>query len=356
MRSLTRIFVLASCAAFATSSARAQEPLSQDDLVARLRQLEAEVAALRQPPCDEFVNAAPVCVCGPVPDPCGFYVGAQAAWSRPYIKNNPAIVLSSTDFATSATVVTSEFSHDYELTPRLYAGYTCDGTGIRGGWWELKSDDAESLVVPDIPGFDTDAEGRLVVANETDTLTVSQEFNLELAELEFTRGLQLGNSAVLVACGVRYVYYSDYIRERVTDAGGVLLERAWIYDSFEGLGPTLAIDWWHSCFDSGLVLHGNLRGTVAFGEQQQTSRLNIVVPAAFRQDTTRAGDVAQAIAEIDLGACWTTGNIVVGAGWRAQYWDDANEGDGFFFGITDVTPGLSDVGVNQFYLELAYYR
>jgi hypothetical protein len=351
------MLVVASCAALVLCTARrgqSEQPANQD-MAARLQQLEAEVAALRQGAGAEFVDAGPVFM-GPVPSPCGFYAGAQAAWSSIWVKNNPAIVLTSTDFFSFATTATTEFSYDYEITPRVYAGYTCGGTGIRAGWWELEDDAAGSLVVPVIPGATTFANGRLVEADETDTISVSQEFNLELAELEVTHGLQFWNTAVLIACGVRYVYYSDYIRERVTDAGGTLLERAWINDSFEGVGPTLAMEWWHPLAGSGFVLHGSLRGTVAFGEQNQTTQFNGLGLFPFQLNTARSGDVAQAIGEIDLGAFWTTGNLVVGGGWRAQYWDDANEGDGIFFGPTDVTPGLSDVGVNQFYLEIAYYQ
>ena len=90
-------------------------------------------------------------------------------------------------------------------------------------------------------------------------------------------------------------------------------------DRFEGVGPTLAMEFYRPLCFTGWSLYGNLRGTIAFGEQKESARGGFVGAPAFG---SRVADEPLFIYELQVALQYCRCGWFVRGGWQAQYWDD----------------------------------
>lgn len=178
---------------------------------------------------------------------------------------------------------------DYHTGVRYILGYALDsGLGIRGRYWSYNYDFGY------LPPFHY---AELGIEAETSDLEVTLDQRL--------RHLDLGLSA-----GIRYGKL-EYSNSEATLYGiGTL--------TFEGVGPTLAIDGRRELGNSGFVLFGNLRGSALIGDIQNAAPLTLMPRINIE-------DEVLTIAENQLGVAWTRnvlGNTLleVRAAWETQYW------------------------------------
>ena len=103
---------------------------------------------------------------------------------------------------------------------------------------------------------------------------------------------------------------------------------------------------------SCLSLHAGLRGTIAFGEQEDTAArrqsLGPFVAGFVTERVTREADEALAIAELQIALQWTCGGWFVRGGWQAQYWDDVASIPTAFGGLPLQQNTRSDLALQGF--------
>jgi hypothetical protein len=331
-----------------------------EDLRIRTAEQEAEIARLRAALHDgaavaghEGCGAAPGCCCngccvGPCCE-CGWYAAGELVWIEPRWKSFDALKV------LSAATGAQQFPYEYDchVSPRVWLGYAgCNGLGARASWWQFDHD-AEPIAQTVGPN---QALIGLFLGTENlgETVTATQSLDLETVDLEATNCYQLCDSRFLLAFGVRYVKADVLTRQQLANAGGAVTSTFEAVSSFEGIGPTLALEFTRALACSCLSLHASLRGTVAFGEQEDiaTQRTILGLGGAVTQTASREADDALAIAELQIAVQWTDGSWFVRGGWQAQYWDDVASIPNSFGGLPLQQNTRSDLILQGFAVTL----
>jgi hypothetical protein len=338
---------------------------SEQAIGARMSELEAEMAALRQQ-MNGGIGGVGDCACGaPYPPggdcggccdccdpccwngpgfPCGWYAGGEFIMMKPHWKGFDAFQTSVGSF--SATTVAHEY--DYDETFRFWAGYTgCSGLGVRASWWKLDHDsDAVNFTVP--------ATGQLVSNFGTflgagETFSASQSLELQTIDLEATKCYDACGGTIVVAFGLRFVEFDVQTREQSRDVTGTLERVGEFGDSFDGVGPTLSLDFVCPLGFCGWSLYANLRGTVAFGEEKENARLQRFDVALPPNVGSRTADETLSITELQLALQYCRGCWFARGGWQAQYWDDVESDQPTQFGNFGSNI-RSDLGLQGFFI------
>lgn len=159
--------------------------------------------------------------------------------------------------------------------------------------------------------------------------------NLQAADLEATTAHRLGRWDTLLAAGARYGKLG-YINN-VASIFGVGTA------TFEGVGPTVAVEGRRRLGGSAFSFYGNVRGSALFG--------SITNAALFQQmPASRIQGEVMGVAENQLGIAWdrvTQNGLVIEARacWETQYWmnptlSDDVYGIGTNLGLIGPTVGL----------------
>ncbi len=324
---------------------------AQDAEIARLRAALAEGRAEHAPGCCEAVIpcgcsccTSPCCAIGPCCG-CGWYAVGEAVWIEPRWKSFDALKV----LSNATTVEQLPYEYDYEVSPRVWLGYTgCNGLGVRASWWQADHD-AESIVRT--VGVNQALIGLgLGTENFGQTLSADQSLDLETIDLEATHCWQLCDSRFLLAFGARYVQANVSSRQELATATGAVLAGFEAESSFEGIGPALALEFSRSLACSCLSLHAGLRGTIAFGEQEDRAarQQSLGLGGFLTERVTREADEALAIAELQIALQWTCGGWFVRGGWQAQYWDDVASIPNAFGGLPLQQNTRSDLALQGF--------
>jgi hypothetical protein len=254
-------------------------------------------------------NGGPGGCCDVGCDPCGghgcrFYAGGGVYYLQPRFETDPAIVanfstafdaeqlgldgtglLLATFFPNIATELS--FAYEYEIAPRVWAGFTTDcGCGVRGRYWGIDQDANKfinlfGITIGNIlldPGGEGEEELDFLFA-ESSTVFARSELKLDVFDIELTYEANCCGWW-LVSCGVRYVEiqqsYGGLLNATLTStseqAGNVLVvtqdEVLGVDDDFEALGPTAALEFRcpTGCFNLCLYGSGRLSLLVGHGE------------------------------------------------------------------------------------------
>lgn len=160
----------------------------------------------------------------------GWYVGLEAVYAKPHFADG---------------IESGDPAYDYELTPRIVAGFKNDcGLGVRARYWYF--DDESSAA---------DGTGS---ANTGDR----HELQMDVIDLELTKDLNWGCVSAIVFGGVRYAEIDHGQVFGGTDRTQV-----------EGIGPTLGFETKAPVLCNGAFVF-NLRYSALFGDGVATDNVN----------------------------------------------------------------------------------
>jgi len=284
----------------------------------------------------------------------GWYAGFEFVFLKPHYNNNTALLHDDPGGASAATtpseafdlginVASVPFDSDYELSPRLWLGYTGEeGLGLRGRYWQFEhSDDPVTFnstlfregfaVAGTFPLF-----GFAAAVGPGSQLTAFHRLDLQTFDLELTQELNWCRSQVTLGGGLRYVRN----KQRYEAVGSVLnvpLDSVSFDQSFEGFGPTVALDFVRPICNSAWAIYGSGRASALFGEQRYLTTNDFLI---FGASNHAQNDATRAILEMQLGleyerelGCRT---LFLRGGYEGQYWLDG--------GGTNVAEG--DLGLH----------
>lgn len=366
-KSIVAAFATLLAVAVSTSASAAEyvERSSWEAQQAQISQLEAELAALKSrldagvkpasyveyntsaaaPTTSGFSSATEGCTsCGDGGacgcndcdfgcHPCGVYAGGAAVWMKPHFQDNIAITRA-TALGPDLLAESTSFDYDYEATGRVWLGYVAQGgLGIRGQYWQF---DAQA---PTVALADTGPTSILSVnANDAaDTIGFTQtsgdggaflanhSLKLEIADLEATKRIYGGATTLVFSGGARYAQTALEFRAfGLTPQGQLAGEFAHIL-SFEGVGPTVALDLRRPIGWSPVSLIGGARGSVLFGNTEQT--IFSVTAGGAGLGLRREAQVLSML-ETQVGLEWAyhlaaNGRLFVAGVVEAQIWQNA---------------------------------
>lgn len=178
---------------------------------------------------------------------------------------------------------------DHETALRYVLGYNGkSGLGLRARYWSF--DDSADFVEPFKP------EHLYIKVQSADT-EIFTAHNTNDIRFEFAAGLRYGKL--------------EYFSKGVTLFGVGEC-------TFEGVGPTIAIDIRRDVPDTGLTLFGNLRGAAILGDISNKSLLVDI-------QGSKINDEFMTVLENQLGVAWRAdlfreSTLVLQAAWETQLW------------------------------------
>jgi len=230
----------------------------------------------------------------------------------------------------------NSFKNDWELTPRVWLGYSGqDGLGVRATYWQLDADAGPTSIVGtptntpiyvQVIGASTGL-GRNAFADVGETFIASHSLQLQTFDVEGTREWRRNQSSAILGLGIRWADMDQRFNATVFDAGGALSEQVIHTHGFQGFGPTASILAVQGIGQSGLGVYGTARFSVLFGDSQQEIYEVKNGGANIGQDRFRSDDVLT-IGELGFGLQYSHGlygtySGFVRAGYEGQVWFDA---------------------------------
>jgi hypothetical protein len=313
---------------------------SQDDLSARLDAIEAHM--FEGGPRNGPPSAGPGCCepcepCRECCNPCavhgGLYAFYESVWVKPHFDRNEAFARSGFDPATVNEAEITSFDWDFEYSPRIELGYVvpCTGIGCRARYWQFDHNTSASVVDTGLGAFFVNLIDGIFIGGTGNghTISTTHGLDLDVADLDVLVRSELSCGHVNWSGGLRYVRMDQSYAALRTDGAGVFLDAVSSDHSFEGIGPTLAVEGVRRLGLEGWSFFANLRGSLVFGESKLdmsrtlTAGVNSVLSAANDAD-------ALIIGEVQLGVQYEC--FVAGAMWfaraavEAQYWPSAGSG------------------------------
>jgi hypothetical protein len=384
---IVSFLALACAASLVVSTARARdrsEFAAGHALDSRVADLEAEIAMLRQqmhgsfqgatadPGCDcvpsysygscdcapSYGNCggyAPSCDCCCGPCPQGWYVGGEFVYLQPRWKGFDAYTLTAINFGVGGdTITTVGHDYDYEPSARFWAGYSgCYGLGVRASWWHFEHHaNPQAVAVPIDPLRFLFANGVLLGADEGQTLNAAQSLELQTIDLEITNTFSACGGHIVAGYGLRYLKAEVVTNEQTAVTGTATpIFLGQVTENFEGLGPTVSLEFLRPLCFPCWSLYTNLRGTLAFGEQRQDEAVALV--GVETNVAARRADEPMAVAELQIALQWCAWGWFARAGWQAQYWDDVASDFGVLGAGGNGVEGSnarSDLGLQGFFI------
>lgn len=291
----------------------AEQPVATQpgsDFAARIAELEADVAALEARP---LASTPSVAVQPRLWDLYGggWYGGVEATILQPFMSGAPSVF-------NLNPVPGSLIQGQFDAGVRYQVGWANEsGLGIRGRYWSYYN-------------FFT----------QTEPYAPAQlGIDLQTADLEATVTERVWNWDALLSAGARYgkLGYMNNAAQGLLPVFGVGTV------TFEGVGPTVALEGRRRLGGSAFSLYGNVRGSALFGTIANKSLLTSMPRSNI------AGEV-MGVAENQLGITWdrvTWNGLVVEARavWETQYWmnstlSDDTYGIGTNLGLFGPTIGL----------------
>lgn len=345
--------------------ARAAEPVSSEAWEAQqaqIKQLENELAALKSRldsgtgvkqagyveydsaaatgTTSGFSNATEVsgdCGCSECDfgcHPSGVYAGGAAVWYRPFFEDNIAITRSTLVGPGAFVTESTSFHYDYEVTPRVWLGYVADGgLGIRGQYWQFDAQ-AQPVALADGDNLTFLAVAANNAANtiglnqttgDGNALVANHSLKLEIADLEATKRIYGGYTTMVFSGGARYVQMEQDFRATGLAPNGQIVGLFQHRLTYEGVGPTVALDLRRPLGWSPLSLIGGARGSILFGSTDQliVSEVPGQIGVGVREE-----EEVMSILETQFGLEWAyhiaaNGRFFVSGVIEAQLWQNA---------------------------------
>lgn len=227
--------------------------------------------------------------CGPAScQPCGqggFVGGVGLYFIQPYFESNPAFTV--TRFSPSGVVQQTDrtdLHHHMGVAPELWLGYIGEnGLGARLRWWYFRQGTDQSLSFPS-----TDVTNRITVEsaaplgftafsdNDTPvTIVATSKLQLQLFDLEVLYHQQTGRWDLLCSGGLRLAHinqrYDTYLVGNSGTTATPIVASVTSGHSFDGVGPTIALEGRYPIADSGLAFFSTVRGALLFGSAKQNA-------------------------------------------------------------------------------------
>lgn len=300
---------------------------------------------------------SPCGVCSACCRPHGFYAGGALVWMKPHFEDN--IAVHSLQAANNQSFTRAfPFDYDYDPASRVWLGYVNEaGLGVRGNYFQYDHSAPQIAIFNPAAGFTmTASAGNLpqtigavnTQPNVGDTMVANQRLDLETVDLEATKRIYAGRTSLVFAGGARYAKMRQFYHVDGFNAAGT---RTSLLDhnlAFDGVGPTVALDLHRPVGFGGLALFGSARGSILFGETNQT-----IVAASTTTSglETRTEQEVLGIFEVRLGPEWaytladgsrfyTRGTV------DAQLWQNAGSS----------TNDAADLGLIGFGFEIGLMR
>lgn len=253
----------------------------------------------------------------------GLVGGVGLYWVQPQFSNNPAFTVSQAFVgqptrrgATRTVTDSTDIVQHMEVAPQLWLGYVGEsGLGARARWWSFSAATSQGVAVPagtadNLTSLESAAPlgHSAFVDNDSKpaSLYVTSKLRLEVWDAEALAGVQAGCWDLLLVGGMRYAQISQhYDAHSAGDTGlgtGFVQGAVLSVRTFNGLGPTAALEARRSLGDSGLALYGSARGSILFGDARQHVR-DIFVNGAgtfFDDASNRRNDILP-VGELELG-------------------------------------------------------
>lgn len=364
MKTIWRSLCLGLVMSLPAAQVVAQAPLSPQPVLAAPLQA-APIPMPAPAPTVAANGAAPVFVAGPgqVVEGCnscgrsgGFYAGAAAYYLSPYFGSgsNPAYTVTTTSPGGNVTQNTQDFDWNFQVAPAFWVGWTSgDGLGLRGRYFQFNhgSDDANisnssanttitppsklqigapaTVVLAGTPVAAAGVFGSPGLMNTfntirgfpltTDSLTFSSNLNIQAADLEVTFAMANGPWDFLLSSGGRYLHLRQGYAASLTNStnftafGGPpdarevqsLSNRR----TFDGGGPTVALQGNYRLGAGGLSLFGLVRGALLVGHTDEdrtfnqifSSSLGAVFGTSINRTASSSHTTVLPVLELELG-------------------------------------------------------
>lgn len=258
----------------------------------------------------------------------------------------------------------AEFDHGAEFAPLVQLGYLGQGgLGIRGRWWTLSSTDSISntfvnspeqvdlVQVPDMLGVGGLLNLSFLSGGPEDeplNLSFSHNLSMDVVDLEGIWSTTLGRTSLLFSAGVRYGHLEQ--------AYGLAIEGERINlfrQDFNGVGPTTSLQASRRIGQTNLSLYGLGRGSLLFGDAEQSSRLPFGEGAPSNTfGRSLDSESIRPVGELEFGANWCHNfrrhEFFIESGFVGMLWLDAGNAANSD-AIGGINPlFLSSGGLDQF--------
>ena len=266
------------------------EPVADDtaELEARVQRLEAELSQFRTPTYSDPMRTLESQLQKQDAGTGALFGDIEVTFLQPHISGSQA--------AFGLGAVGRLIDGDYQTGMRYVLGYRNDsGVGVRGRFWQYD----HSFVY--LPPFEPAVFG----------------IRMDVADTEITLDQRLRHWDMQVSAGLRYGRL-EYSNETPTVFGVGTA-------TFEGVGPTFALNGRRAIGNSGFSFFGNVRGAILIGDIRNSALLPFM-PAV------RLEDEIMMVAENQLGVAWTHDlnkfvQLDVKTAWETQYWMNSSLSD-----------------------------
>ena len=266
------------------------EAVSDDttELEARVQRLEAELSQFRAPTYSDPMRTLESQLQRQDAGTGALFGDIEVTFLQPHISGSQA--------AFGLGAVGRLIDGDYQTGMRYVLGYRNDsGVGVRGRFWQYD----HSFVY--LPPFEPAVFGN----------------RMDVADTEITLDQRLRHWDMQVSAGLRYGRL-EYSNETPTLFGVGTA-------TFEGVGPTFALNGRRAIGNSGFSFFGNVRGAILIGDIRNSALLPFM-PAV------RLEDEIMTVAENQLGVAWTHDlnkfvQLDVKTAWETQYWMNSSLSD-----------------------------
>lgn len=299
--------------------------------------------------------------CTPADSGLRFSANVSAIYTVPRFESNPAYSTTTirSQGLMTPTLVTreqTEFEYNYAFTPRItLAVENAEGLGARVRWWRYDQSATNLTTTNDsiplgsavlartmegvspllssgpqtgLPAvFSLQQQG---VSSGTDILTFSSRMYMDVWDFEGTLSdLHAGRWSFLLAGGLRYAQvhheYNSFLQ-------GAVPQFLLSHQSFEGVGPTIALEAHRPVLLPGLSLYGTGRVAMLFGQYTHSVEgRNIGLTPPFNLQDQLSTDTVQRFLpaiEMELGTEYTaplgSAEFVLQSGVVSQLWPAGN--------------------------------
>lgn len=244
------------------------------------------------------------CVDGWCQPTSNLYVGFEAAALKPHMG-----ALGFSGLGQPATQVTPEY--DFTLSPRLWLGWdNAEGMGVRATYWQI--DTAAQQFIGNTPALGPiPAVTGLTIGTGLEAHALDVEFTQKacgMVDLEFTGGFRYGKMRTDLSAG---------------GTAGATPFFGGVGADFEGIGPTLGLNFHRQVGSRGLAFVGGFQASWLYGntDAYATDDLANVFDLVISSQ-----DHMMQVYEAKLGVEWARqlrgGNLLtLGLLWEAQAWN-----------------------------------
>jgi hypothetical protein len=340
MRKISYLMLLCAMGWFGVASTQAADTAAQpaakpgvvtDPSVARIAYLEDKVANLEstvqtdKKACDSCCEETCENVCGPrlCGNP-GLIGGYDFLWLKPHFSNAVSYSVFE-DFGVDTLESYYGYPTEYEFAPRFWFGYQgYNGLGVRLRYTQFDHCLGENTLVTDaatIVSFDG------LDATDGETMTFCSGMEMHVFDVEFTKNFDVACAQITAGAGLRYGKVMFNATGAVINVADVTTDVVALENTFEGVGPTVFVDFKAPIRSSRLSIIGGLRGSVLFGRrytlEDYTDLVAPVTTATELWRDNRTTSMIDASFGLQYDRCLTNGvDGFVRMTWEGQTWND----------------------------------